>query len=206
MALARKAFSKVLIAAAAFACAGAAHAGTLQWTVSDASGDAVMVVSGQSRALAKGSPVLIGTAFETGRNGTVVLTRGDETVVLAPNSRLRVADPAPSRGLVQMLADRGTAVFRMKDATAPLFAVSTPYLAAAGKGAQFSVTVSDSGTQVTALEGDVQVFTHDGRSSQRVGSGMVALVRADAQDSLLVNGGATRLAEGFAPTKVALKD
>ncbi len=66
------------------------------------------------------------------------------TVLLSPDSRLRVADPAPSRGLVQMFTDRGTATFQVGNA-AQMFAVSTPYLAAAGHSAQFTVTVSNQG-------------------------------------------------------------
>ncbi len=215
MALANKLASTFIAATAAFLCAGAAYAGAPQWTLSDAKGDVTVLVAGEPRALAKGSPVEIGTAFVTGRNGSVVLTRGGQTVALSPNSRLRVADPAPSRGLVQMFTDEGTATFQVSDAAqnagalstgAQMFAVSTPYLAAAGRGAQFTVTVSDAGAQVKALDGAVQVITHDGRSVQRVSTGMVGLVSADQMDRLTIDGATPRLAGTFAPTTVAMKN
>ena len=197
--------SKLLVAAAALLGAGAAHAGVPQWTLSEATGDVTILVSGQAQRLAKGSAVPIGAAFVTGRNGSLVLARGDQTVALAPNSRLRVADPAPSRGLIQMFTDQGTATFQLQGAALP-FAVSTPYLAAAGTGVRFSITVSDGGAQVKALDGDVQVITHDGRSAQRVSAGMTGLVAASEQDRLTINASSQRLADGFAATKVALKD
>lgn len=201
--------SKFLTATAAFLCAAAAHAGAPQWTLNDAKGEVTILVDGQAQPLAKGSPVQIGTAFVTGRNGSVVLSRNGQTVLLSPDSRLRVADPAPSRGLVQMFTDQGTATFQVGNAQtagAQMFAVSTPYLAAAGHSAQFTVTVSDEGAQVKALDGAVQVITHDGRSVQRVSTGMVGLVSADQMDRLTIDGATPRLAGSFAPTTVAMKN
>ncbi len=59
-----------------------------------------------------------------------------------------------------------------------------------------------------ALDGAVQVITHDGHSVQRVSAGMIGLVSADQIDRVTINGddATPRLAGNFAPTTVAMKD
>lgn len=191
----------VLVASTLILSAGTANASAdaPQWTVNDSNGQVTALISGEARILPKGSVVPVGAAFMTGRDGTVVLERGEETVVLSPNSRLRVADPAPSRGLVQILADQGTATFHGKSSATSWFAISTPYLSAATTSAHFSVSVSTTGASVKALGGSVQVFTNDGRSAHVVTAGKADVASIEKGDRLKVTDNTQRIVDLTTP-------
>ena len=70
-----------------------------------------------------------------------MLVRGEQYAVLAPNSRIQIADPTPSQGLMQIVEQIGNVVFSIKKGGVPHFGVTTPHLAAVVKGTTFSVTV-----------------------------------------------------------------
>src|SRR3546814_6588562 len=81
----------------------------------------------------------------TGPNARAVLVRGEEYAIVAPNTRLEIADPAKSGGLWQIVESAGNIVFSIKKKLTPHFGVQTPYLAAVVKGTTFSVTVDGTG-------------------------------------------------------------
>jgi len=189
-------FRHSFAAAAALLWSGTALAGPAGWTMSESRGTVTVLIAGQSKVAVTGGNIPIGATVATGRNGRAVLVRGEEYAVVSPNSRLRVADPAPSGGLVQMFTDWGNAVFRIKKKSTQHFAVGTPYLAAVVKGTTFSVTVSDSGASVQVMEGAVEVATNDGGASRLVTPGMIGFVSAENQSQLVVDGLTRETVEG----------
>jgi hypothetical protein len=144
------------------AMATPALAGTPAWTISEASQGVMINHAGQLKPAMRGGHAASGDVITTGPNARAVLVRGEEYAVIAPNSRLQVADPAASGGLTQFLERLGNVVFSVKKMTNPHFGVQTPYLAAVVKGTTFSVTVDDNGASVQVVEGAVEVATHDG--------------------------------------------
>ena len=168
--------------------AGTAYAAPENWRVSEKSGTVSILHSGVSRIALQGNGVATGDLVSTGANGRAVLVRGQEYVVVAPNSRLRIADPAQSGGVVQIIQDVGNVIFKIKRMATPHFAVQTPYLAAVVKGTTFSVTVGEAGASVQVIEGAVEVKTSDGLASELIKPGMIAAVSASDRFSLRVDG------------------
>src|SRR3712207_4379139 len=121
---------------------GAAAAPPPAWRVSEATGDVRLVENGRARAATRGALLASGSTIATGANARAVLVRGQEFVVVSPRSQLRVPVEAESRGgLMQMIADFGTSLFRIEKKSTPHFGVKTPYLAAVVKGTTFTVVV-----------------------------------------------------------------
>ena len=173
---------------AALMTSGAAYAGTPGWSVSESSGQVNILSPGLSRVATRGGAIAIGDVIATGTNGRAVLVRGEEFVIVAPNSRLRVADPVKTGGLTQMVEQFGNAVFKIKKMVMPHFAVETPFLAAVVKGTTFSVTVSEKGASVQVIEGRVEVATRDGGATYMVLPGDIGSVSASAPGRLNVKG------------------
>jgi len=166
----------------------AASAAPDGWQISEKSGTVTVLHSGVSKIALQGNAIAMGDVVNTGPNGRAVLVRGQEYLVIAPNSRLRIADPAPSGGMVQILQDVGNVIFKIKRKSTPHFAVQTPYLAAVVKGTTFSVTVNESGASVQVIEGAVEVKTNDGGASDLVRPGMIAAVNARNLFRLKIDG------------------
>jgi len=166
----------------------AASAAPDGWQISEKSGTVTVLHSGVSKIALQGNAIAMGDVVNTGPNGRAVLVRGQEYLVIAPNSRLRIADPAPSGGMVQILQDVGNVIFKIKRKSTPHFAVQTPYLAAVVKGTTFSVTVNESGASVQVIEGAVEVKTNDGGARDLVRPGMIAAVNARNLFQLKIDG------------------
>jgi hypothetical protein len=132
-----------------------------------------------------------------------VLVRGEEYLVVAPNSRIRVADPAKAGGLTQIIENFGNVIYKIKKMTMPHFAVETPFLAAVVKGTTFSVTVTEKGASVQVIEGRVEVATRDGGASFLVLPGDIGSVNANAPGSLNVQGRETKTINSPTPAVAA---
>lgn len=167
-------------------------AGTPPWTISEASQGVMINHAGQVKGAARGGKAEPGDVITTGPNARAVLVRGEEYAVVAPNSRLQVADPAATGGLTQFLEKIGNVVFSVKKMANPHFGVQTPYLAAVVKGTTFSVTVDDSGASVQVVEGAVEVATHDGGAREVLRPGSIASVGAGDLGALTIQGATTR--------------
>ncbi len=172
------------------------------WRVTEIKG-AVQIETNGVRRVANG-PMQIapGDVVTTGRDGRVVLTQGQDFVLVAPNSRLRIAEPK-ANGLTQIFEDLGSAVFKIEKQSAPHFSVQTPYLAAVVKGTTFSVNVTNEGASVQVTEGAVQVSTLDGNATQLVTPGMIGMVSERQQQQLVVDTGGSRRTEGPAQSSAA---
>ncbi len=185
--------AKITLVATGLFLASAASAAPDGWKISEKSGTVTVLHSGVSKIALQGNAIAMGDVVNTGANGRAVLVRGQEYLVIAPNSRLRIADPAPSGGMIQILQDVGNVIFKIKRKSTPHFAVQTPYLAAVVKGTTFSVTVGEAGASVQVIEGAVEVKTNDGGASDLVRPGMIAAVTARDLFSIKIDGDSSHI-------------
>jgi hypothetical protein len=142
----------IAIASSAFA----ADDGT--WSVKKSSGDVWMGSGNVQQASVKTDEVLKpGDTIRTGRNGRVLLVRGEESILIAPNSVIGL--PAEKKeGLSTTITQQaGSILLEVEKKNVKHFEVETPYLAAVVKGTQFRVTVSGSGATVDVVRGQVEV-------------------------------------------------
>ncbi|MEY2927206.1 MAG: hypothetical protein RL367_1683, partial [Pseudomonadota bacterium] len=165
-----------------------AWAGGVPWTVSESSGPVSVMHAGLGKVVQRGGTLAIGDVVATGARGRAVLVRGQEYLVVSPNSRISIADPAQSGGFIQIIQNWGSAIFKIEKKTEKHFAVKTPYLAAVVKGTTFNVTVDDNGARVQVTEGRVEVATPDGKAMSMVMPGEVGLVSASDTMRLRVQG------------------
>ena len=146
--------------------------------MSEVSGSVRLTENGQSRNAIRGALLSSGAVIATAPGARAVIVRGEEFVVISPNSQLRVPAAAEAGGVMQMIEDFGVALFRINKKATPHFGVKTPYLAAVVKGTTFTVTVGQEGGTVQVTEGAVQVSTLDGGASDLVTPGIIATVAA----------------------------
>ena len=180
---------------AACMCSIPALARAEAWRVSESNGQVFVLHSGQSRAAIQGATVDTGDIVSTGKGGRAVLVRGEEYMVVSPNSRLKIAEPEKTGSLNQIFEEFGTVVFKIKKKLTPHFGVDTPYLAAVVKGTTFSVTVTEAGAAVQVIEGAVQVSTLDGGASHLVTPGAIGQVQKGNLFQLRVDEGSKSTVE-----------
>src|SRR5262249_36904722 len=142
----------LLIASSAFA----ADDGV--WSVKKAAGEVWLGSAGVQQASVRTDEVLQpGDTIRTGRNGRVLLVRGEESILIAPNSVVGL--PAEKKdGLATTITQQaGSILLEVEKKNVKHFEVETPYLAAVVKGTQFRVTVNASGATVDVVRGQVEV-------------------------------------------------
>lgn len=161
-----------------------AYAGTVQWKISESSGEVFIDADGLTRPAARGVSLKAGDAVYTRSKGRAVIVRGGEYVVISPNSRIRLTKPEESGAITQIFQTIGSALFRIEKKATPHFGVKTPYLAAVVKGTTFNVTVTQAGATVQVTEGRVEVSTLDGGAGDLIVPGRIA--RVDANDRQLL--------------------
>ncbi len=183
---------KTVLVLAGLLLGGSAMAGVPDWTMSESSGQVMVASSGMVRAASRGATLSPGDVIATGPKGRAVIVRGQEYLVVAPNSRIRVADPVKSGGMTQIVEQIGNVVFKIKKMATPHFAVETPFLAAVVKGTTFSVTVTEAGASVQVIEGRVEVETRDGGARYLVLPGDIGSVSGKALGRLNVQGRETK--------------
>src|SRR4051812_7719967 len=160
------------------------------WHVSEVSGDVRIVENGRAHPAARGAVVPAGAIVTTAAGARAVIVRAHDYVVVSPASRIRVPtlQQQGGSGLIQMITDAGTAMFRIQHQQVPHFGVQTPYLAAVVKGTVFTVTVGERSASVQVTEGAVQVSTVDGGAAEMIRPGMVATIAAADLQLLHVDG------------------
>jgi hypothetical protein len=128
------------------------------WVVRKFSGE-VWTTTGdvQQASLRTDDVLMAGNTIRTGRNGRVLLVRGEESILIAPNSVIGLPS-AKKEGLATTIRQQaGSILLEVEKKNAKHFEVETPYLAAVVKGTQFRVTVSASGATVDVVRGQVEV-------------------------------------------------
>ncbi|MET0676489.1 MAG: FecR family protein [Bradyrhizobium sp.] len=128
------------------------------WVVRKFSGEVWTAAGDVQRAsLAVEDVLMPGNTVRTGRNGRVLLVRGEESILIAPNSVVGL--PAEKKdGLATTIKQQaGSILLEVEKKNVKHFEVETPYLAAVVKGTQFRVTVTASGAKVDVVRGQVEV-------------------------------------------------
>jgi hypothetical protein len=164
------------------------------WHVSRFSGDVWLVAPGvQQASLSQEAALNPGDTIRTGPSGRVLLTRGTESMMIAPNSVVGLpaeAKPGLSTTIVQRA---GSVLLDVEKRNVQHFAVETPYLAAVVKGTQFRVTVTASGANVAVSRGQVEVADFKSGQIAQVLPGQMAKVFATGQAGLSLSGSGTFL-------------
>src|SRR5215213_1923250 len=159
-------FSRFL--AAAFVVASTSHALAAEegaWSVSKTSGEVWMTTTGaQPVSLGKQEILKPGDGIRTGRNGRVLLVRGEETIMVSPNSVIGLPTETKDGLSTTIVQQAGSILLEVEKRNVKHFEVETPYLAAVVKGTQFRVSVNAGSTSVDVVRGQVEVA--DFRSGQ----------------------------------------
>ena len=98
-----------------------------------------------------------GDTIRTGRNGRVLLMRGEETIMIAPNSVVGLPAEKKEGLSTTIMQQAGSILLEVEKRNVKHFEVETPYLAAVVKGTQFRVTVNAAATSVDVVRGQVEV-------------------------------------------------
>ena len=149
--------SLILLATFNGAAVGQDNAQDNTWRVTRMSGDAWVASSGAQKAsLSANATLNVGDSVTTGANGRVLLTRGQETILVSPNSSIGIPEKKGDMSTT-IIQRAGTILLDVEKRNVKHFEVETPYLAAVVKGTQFRVTVSGRSSKVDVLRGQVQV-------------------------------------------------
>lgn len=179
----------MLASSAAWAADGA------PWTVSKSSGEVWLTTPG-TQQVALGSDNLLkpGDTIRTGRNGRVLLTRGAETMLIAPNSVIGLPTETQDGMGTTILQRAGSILLDVEHRNVKHFEVETPYLAAVVKGTQFRVSIEAGSTKVDVSRGQVEVSDFKSGQIAQVTPGQTATSFADGRPGLHLSGSGT-----FAP-------
>jgi hypothetical protein len=170
------------------AAGGAAAADGGNWSVTKATGAVWVVADGAEPAsLSPANELKPGDAIRTGANGRVLLTRGEESILIAPNSAVTIPS-TPDKGLqTTILQQAGSILLEVEKKNVQHFEVATPTLAAVVKGTQFRVTVGPTGTSVAVLRGQVEVADFRSGEIAQLHPGQAATTR-DSHGGLTLSG------------------
>jgi hypothetical protein len=162
------------------------------WTVSRSSGEAWLTVSGaQPAALSEQASLRPGDGIRTGHNGRVLLTRGEETILVAPNSAISLPRETKDGLSTTILQQAGSILLRVEKRNENHFSVETPYLAAVVKGTQFTITVTKTDSRVGVVSGKVEVSDFKSGQHAFVLPGQMAKVSTSGPGGLSLSGSGT---------------
>lgn len=170
----------------------AQDAATAGWQVSKSSGDVWVTALGvQPASLGSEAILKPGDFIRTGRNGRVLLKRGDETILIAPNSVIGVPAPQTQGSSTTIIQQAGSILLDVEKRSDRNFEVETPYLVAAVKGTQFQVSVSAGDASVNVVRGAVEVADVKSGQIALVHPGQTAKVAALGRGGLSLSGAGT---------------
>lgn len=162
-------FGSWLCVAAALLVGTTGGASAEDWVVSKASGQ-VWLASAKAQSVSVGTDMTLraGDTVQTGANGRALLVRGEETILVAPNSIVSLPEEPTPTGMTTILQSAGSITVRAQKRDHKHFEVQTPYLAAVVKGTEFTVKIMPSTADVSVIGGEVEVADYK--------SGQIALV------------------------------
>jgi hypothetical protein len=159
------------------------------WTVSKSSGDVWLAASGaQPVSLSASATLKPGDNIRTGQNGRVLLTRGEETILISPNSIVGIPTEKKDGLSTTILQKAGSILLEVEKRKENHFEVETPYLAAVVKGTQFRVSVGKYDTRVSVLRGKVEVTDFKTGEHAAVLPGQTAKVLPQGRAGLFLSG------------------
>lgn len=159
------------------------------WRVEKSSGQVWAArPSAQKVSLTKDVELNPGDSIRTGSNGRVLLVRGEERIIISPNSEIGI--PAVSQdGLPTTITQKaGSISLEVEKRNVQHFEVETPYLAAVVKGTHFQVSVDGRGAKVDVTRGQVQVSDFKSGQNVLVVPGQTASVSAQGAGGLKLQG------------------
>ena len=126
-------------------------------------------------AISTGASVATGDRLTTGAGGALVLTRGQDLVTMAENSRIEIVDPQPSTTTL-IAQPYGHVDYQVTKEKVPHFEVDSPLLATVVKGTTFTVDANRAKSSVTVTEGRVLAKNRSTGASASVGAGQQGAV------------------------------
>src|SRR5215471_4141367 len=159
------------------------------WSVRKSSGE-VWIATSDARqvSLQQDESLKPGDTIRTGRNGRVLLVRGEETILIAPNSVVGLPLEKKDGLSTTILQQAGSILLDVEKRNVKHFEVETPYLAAVVKGTQFTVTVNAASTSVEVRRGQVEVSDFKSGQIAQVMPGQVATAFAHGKPGLSLSG------------------
>ena len=171
---------------------GASAADDGVWSVSKASGEVWVATDGaQPASLSQDETLKPGDTIRTGRNGRVLLVRGEETILISPNSVVGLPAEKKEGLSTTIIQQAGSILLEVEKRNVKHFEVETPYLAAVVKGTHFSVTVGAGSTKVGVLRGQVEVSDFKTGQIAQVMPGQVATAFEYGKPGLSLSGAGT---------------
>lgn len=156
------------------------------WTVSQKSGQVHVIRAGmQPASLSVRAKVMAGDVLATGADGRAMLSKGNDYVVVAPNSRLQVPAGEQPSGFTRLVQQLGTMFYKVKHTGVPHFSVEAPMLAAVVKGTSFTIIVDEDRNVVQVTDGIVEVSSASGASRRLVQKGQTVVVGQDRPDEIV---------------------
>ena len=178
----------LVLGAASSACAAEGGA----WSVSKSSGEVWVTTTGAEQVSLSHEEVLKpGDTIRTGRSGRVLLVRGEETILISPNSVIGLPAEKKEGLSTTIIQQAGSILLEVEKRNVKHFEVETPYLAAVVKGTQFSVTVNAASTSVNVRRGQVEVSDFKSGQIAQVMPGQVATAFAHGKPGLSLSGSGT---------------
>jgi hypothetical protein len=159
------------------------------WVVRKLSGD-VWTTNGDVQQVSLNSEDVLkpGNTIRTGRNGRVLLVRGEESILIAPNSVVGLPSEKKEGLATTIKQQAGSILLEVEKKNVKHFEVETPYLAAVVKGTQFRVTVSATGAKVEVVRGQVEVADFKTGQIAQVMSGQHATTSSSGKAGLSLGG------------------
>jgi hypothetical protein len=162
------------------------------WSVSKATGEVWVASNGaQQVSLNQEEALRPGDTIRTGRNGRVLLVRGEETILISPNSVVGLPAEKKEGLSTTIIQQAGSILLEVEKRNVKHFEVETPYLAAVVKGTQFSVTVAAGSTKVGVLRGQVEVSDFKTGQIAQVMPGQSATAFEHGKPGLSLSGAGT---------------
>jgi hypothetical protein len=192
-------FISAVICALAFCVCAEASAAQPEWRVTTREGVVrVTAPGGAPHDATQGESLDAGAVVTTGAESRAILQNGAQTITMAANSRMRIAEDSTD-AMTRILQDMGAILFQVDKRGAPHFRVETPLLAAVVKGTTFTVTAGGDGV-VHVAEGLVEVRAANGGAAVDVPGGKT--VRIDQAAPTLIVPVAAILNQESAPSPV----
>lgn len=159
------------------------------WQVESRSGDVWIAAEGATPVALGGTKALpSGTKLTTGATGRVIIRRGEEAIVVAPNTSIQLAPQSRQGVATTIIQSIGTILLSVDKKDHQHFEVETPYLAAVVKGTKFAVTVAGGKSSVHVVQGAVEVMDFESGDVGMIRPGQTADVSAGSGVGLSVTG------------------
>ena len=126
------------------------------WIVGKVLGDVRIDHKSGSEPARRDLTLVPSDTIRTGKNGRVVLTRGQESIMVSPSTTISLPDAARA-GMSTIIQRSGSIILEVEKQNVQHFEVETPVLAAVVKGTRFEVRVGSDRAKVSVLRGQVQV-------------------------------------------------